>query len=205
MGVKWHNPGVGTKDDGWMLLDEFLPEYHFHEVHTRNIHAPSDRIFCAMKELTPREIALFRILTAMRYLPARLTGKSVPSLVKAHSLLDQVLNHGFVLLAEETNRELVVGTVGQFWRLRGSASPKLKDASEFLSFDQPGYAKAAINFLLQNSTRNDSMSVSTETRISVADPIARKKFARYWRVIYPGSALIRRTWLRAIQRRAERS
>ncbi|HYW41393.1 MAG TPA: hypothetical protein VE959_00970 [Bryobacteraceae bacterium] len=28
-------------------------------------------------------------------------------------------------------------------------------------------------------------------------------FAAYWRMIYPGSALIRRMWLRAIKRRAE--
>ena len=31
---------------------------------------------------------------------------------------------------------------------------------------------------------------------------ARRRFAAYWRVIYPGSAIIRRMWLRAIERRA---
>ena len=31
-------------------------------------------------------------------------------------------------------------------------------------------------------------------------PIKRRRFAGYWRVIYPGSALIRRMWLRAIIR-----
>jgi hypothetical protein len=36
-------------------------------------------------------------------------------------------------------------------------------------------------------------------------PWARRGFAAYWRVIYPGSALIRRMWLRAIARRATRS
>jgi hypothetical protein len=33
-------------------------------------------------------------------------------------------------------------------------------------------------------------------------PHARRRFAAYWRVIYPGSAIIRRMWLRAIQHRA---
>jgi len=31
----------------------------------------------------------------------------------------------------------------------------------------------------------------------------RQRFQLYWRVIYPGSALIRRMWLRAIKQRAE--
>jgi len=30
----------------------------------------------------------------------------------------------------------------------------------------------------------------------------RRRFAGYWRIIYPGSALIRRMWLRAVARRA---
>ncbi len=34
--------------------------------------------------------------------------------------------------------------------------------------------------------------------------LAAPRFAIYWRVIYPGSALIRRMWLDAIRRRAER-
>ena len=46
--------------------------------------------------------------------------------------------------------------------------------------------------------------VTTETRIVATDPAARRKFGRYWRVIYPGSALIRKMWLRAVRQRAER-
>lgn len=45
--------------------------------------------------------------------------------------------------------------------------------------------------------------VRHETRVYAPDPSARKKFAAYWRIIYPGAALIRRTWLRSIKRRAE--
>jgi hypothetical protein len=45
--------------------------------------------------------------------------------------------------------------------------------------------------------------VTTETRIYATDASAGRRFAPYWRVIYPGSALIRRMWLRAIAHRAE--
>jgi hypothetical protein len=39
--------------------------------------------------------------------------------------------------------------------------------------------------------------------VDTGDTAARQRFAAYWRVIYPGSALIRRMWLRAIARRTE--
>jgi hypothetical protein len=45
--------------------------------------------------------------------------------------------------------------------------------------------------------------LSTETRVRVDDPVARRKFARYWRVIRPFSGLIRILLLRAARRRAE--
>jgi hypothetical protein len=46
--------------------------------------------------------------------------------------------------------------------------------------------------------------VTTETRILATDASARRAFGIYWRVIYPGSAIIRSMWLREIKRRAER-
>jgi hypothetical protein len=46
-------------------------------------------------------------------------------------------------------------------------------------------------------------TVTTETRVIGTDETAARGFAAYWRLIYPGSALIRRMWLRAIKERAE--
>jgi hypothetical protein len=66
-----------------------------------------------------------------------------------------------------------------------------------------GYAKAVMNFYLAVRADNTGVILTTETRILASDPATRRKFARYWRVIFPGSALIRRMWLRAIKRRAE--
>jgi hypothetical protein len=36
------------------------------------------------------------------------------------------------------------------------------------------------------------------------DAAARRAFAHYWLVVRPGSGAVRRSWLRAIRRRAER-
>jgi hypothetical protein len=46
--------------------------------------------------------------------------------------------------------------------------------------------------------------LTTETRIQGTDERARRSFRRYWRLVMPGSAAIRRAWLRAIRKRAER-
>jgi hypothetical protein len=51
---------------------------------------------------------------------------------------------------------------------------------------------------------NGETVLTTETRVYATDAATRKRFALYWRVIYPGSALIRVMWLRAIRNRAER-
>ena len=113
-----------------------------------------------------------------------------------------MLDFGFTLLAEDPGRELVAGAVAQMWG-RGVREARIRDGAEFVGFDRPGYVKVAMNFLLveeEGGTR-----IETETRVLATDAQSRKRFARYWRLIHPGSGAIRRAWLRAIARRAERS
>jgi hypothetical protein len=97
------------------------------------------------------------------------------------------------VLAEEPGRELVLGTIGQPWRLRGGNNPR----GDFAALDRPGYAKLAIDWRLEDGV------LSTETRVFLTDEESRRKFRRYWLLIRPWSGLIRRMWLRAIARRAE--
>jgi hypothetical protein len=51
--------------------------------------------------------------------------------------------------------------------------------------------------------RAEDGELTTETRVHVADPRSRRKFARYWRVVGPFSGLTRILVLRAAKRRAE--
>jgi hypothetical protein len=101
----------------------------------------------------------------------------------------------FSILAEEPDRELVAGGIGKPWQLRGGGLPRVED---FRGFAEPGYAKMAMNFRL------DGRMLATETRVFLTDEAAGRAFRRYWLVIRPFSGLIRRVWLRAIKRRAER-
>jgi hypothetical protein len=59
-----------------------------------------------------------------------------------------------------------------------------------------------MNFRVTSDGANGTW-VSTKRASGATSPKARRIFAAYWRVIYPVSAIIRRMWLRAIERRAE--
>lgn len=107
------------------------------------------------------------------------------------------------MLAEETDREIVFGAIAQSWRLWGAKFYRIADVSQFLQFDRPGYAMAAGNFYVVADNDTESTNMRHETRVYAPHPSARKKFAAYWLIVYPGIALIRRMWLQSIKRRAE--
>lgn len=178
-------------------LDEFAPAWQFREFHTIRVAAPPARVFEAIKRIRADEILLFRTLTWIR----RGGRPQPPSILNAgtrESLIDVATRSGFVRLADDPPRELVIGTVvAAPPGTRGTLTPET-----FRSRLPPGFALAAMNFAVTPDGQGGSV-VSTETRVFANSPSARQRFAAYWRVIYPGSAIIRRSWLRAIERRAE--
>jgi hypothetical protein len=181
------------------LLDQFIPVYQFHEFHTVRVAAPKERVYRAMKEVPANEIRLLRTLTWIRRM-----GRPVPEGVlnapERQPLLEVMIHTGFLLLAEEPNQEIVVGTLVAAppgWRPNANPTPE-----DFKAVWAPGFALAAMNFRLKDDGAGGTL-LTTETRVYATDAATRRKFARYWRIIYPGSALIRRMWLRAVQRRAE--
>lgn len=176
-----------------VLLNRFIPEYDVYERHTVAVKAPPEAVMRAARGLRPRDVPLTAILMAIRSLPA-LVRRREGLLSLEEPVIDQFLQAGFVLLADEPD-ELVIGGVGRFW----SADGRLERVArgEFADFREPGYAKAAMNFCAENGT------LSTETRIQATDDDARRFFGRYWRAIKLGSGAIRLEWLRAIRRRAE--
>lgn len=192
-------------------LDEFVPVWQFSERHEIHIAAEPARVERAIREVTAREIRLFRLLTWIRN-PRRSWYEEPDSLLKPPAdrpILAAALESGFILLAEETGREIVIGTLlavpeevgsqGRIGRKRLSASLSPEGFQEIAA---PGYVKAVMNFHLANAGGGRTR-LATETRVFATGPGSRRSFALYWRLIYPGSALIRRMWLRAIRERAE--
>jgi hypothetical protein len=184
------------------LLEEALPEYEFAEKHHAHVAAAPDRALAAAKDATPAEMLFVRTLFALRSLPARLIRRGRLPADPTRSLVAQMVEFGFVVLGED-DQEVVFGYVGQPWRLAGGSVPRFRTAQEWLDFAEPGYVKAVMNF--RAVPVGSASRLETETRVHATDPASRGRFARYWRVIRPGSGLIRRSWLSAAKRRAELS
>jgi hypothetical protein len=165
------------------LLDEVLPRWHYRERHSIGVDASPERVFEAVRHVPISDMPVTNLLFRLR----GMRGASSVSVFER-------LPPSFTILAEELNRELVTGGIGKPWRLRGGGVR----VEDFRAFAQPGYAKMAMNFRL------DGRTLSTETRVFLTDEAAGRAFRRYWFVIRPFSGLIRRVWLRAIKRRAER-
>jgi hypothetical protein len=182
-----------------VLIDRFLPEYDEFEHHETAVEAPADRAYRAVKEIDLARSPIVLALLFARGLPHLFTGAVKP---KLRLRLDDVLESGFVVLAEEPGRELVLGIVGKFWR-PGSGVRRI-EPNEFTAFDEPGYSKAVWNFLVTDRGAGGS-TVVTETRVASTDADARRNFGWYWRLIGPFSALIRRIVLGQIKREAERA
>ena len=171
-------------------LDEFVPVWQFRELHSRRIDASPAAAYAALRRVRRDDILLFQTLTWIRR-----GGRSVPpGMLNAGNerpIIDVALSGGFVLLADDGPRELVIGAIVD--APTGASRPR---SADIIRQPPAGYSVAVMNFLL--TPDGSGTIVSTETRVFSNGPETRRRFARYWRMIYPGSALIRRMWLRAI-------
>ena len=180
-----------------MLINRFLPDYDVVEHHAVDVDAPVDEAYRAVKELDLARSPIVLALLFARGLPHLFTGAVKP---KRRLGLDEIVESGFVVLAEEPDRELVLGIVGKFWQL--SSGVHRIEPDEFIGLDAPGFAKAAWNFVVSARPGGGSR-VETETRVVCTDDDARRQFSRYWWLIGRFSALIRRIVLGQIKREAE--
>jgi hypothetical protein len=156
-------------------LDAFLPEYEFSERHRVQVRAAPERVDAAMRQVTFADLRVGRMLWALRRFGRPAGDVHRPFVAGALK--------GSVLLEDSPGEGLVLGLRGDFWRLRGGGDS----------------CQAVIDFRVGNG------ELTTETRVHVEDPAARRRFRRYWLVIRPFSGLIRIELLRAARRRAEAS
>jgi hypothetical protein len=182
-----------------MLIDDFLPAYDVTEYHELEIRAPLEKVYQAALNLNLSGSKIVRLLLALRGMPALLR-KNSKSVEEPHFNLEGLLKSGFILLAKEPEKELLLGLVGKFWKPTGNIL-KIK-AEEFQAFNKQGFAKAVWNFAIDEKSP-DKIRLSTETRVLCLDKASRLQFRFYWTFIRPFSGLIRMEMLRAIRREAE--
>jgi hypothetical protein len=174
---------------GGVLIERFAADYDVGESHVVTVDAGVDVCYQAVLGVDLFRSRVIRILYRVRGLPA-----------KGPSTLRDMTRWGFVVLDEDPGTEIVLGLVGRFWLVRGGL--RRVEPDDFVEFSEPGYVKAAMNFLVESSGP-DRSTVTTETRVIATDPDALRSFRRYWTLVAPFSALIRRRMLSVIRRQAE--
>ncbi|HAL57172.1 MAG TPA: hypothetical protein DCP63_12045 [Bacteroidetes bacterium] len=184
-----------------MLLNEFVPEYEFSEIHSISVKRSPADVFSSLRSLLPADVPLVGLLMFVRSLAAWILERKRFSARDEEPFFDQMTRWGFVVLADDSPNEIVFGLVGRFWEPTGSICRKIDRPIDFFEFDEALWAKAGWSFRVEEV---DGFSIlRTETRVHATDPAARKRFARYWRFISPGSGIIRRAILRAAKKKAE--
>lgn len=181
-----------------MLIDDLLPTYQFAERHETRVAAPAGRVYAELRRLDLSRSRIIAGLLWLRRLPARMTG-GAPARLPARLTMEGVLGDGFVVLGEDPPAEIVLGTIGRFWRPSGELQKFA--AKEFATLSAPGCARAAWNF--STAEVEGGTMLTTETRVQCLDDDALRSFRRYWFVVRPFSGLIRREMLKAVKRAAE--
>src|SRR5512140_2633499 len=179
-------------------LDDFLPEYQFREHHEGLVRAPMPAVLAAVREVSLADMPVAVLLMRIR---AAAFGRFPASPPDTRPLLDTMCQPGTGFLPLDVNdpTHLVYGMVGFVHKPK----PPVRTPEQFAAFTSPGGLRVAFDLRVVPEA-DGLIRVSTETRCLANDDAARRVFARYWRIIYPGSAIIRRVWLDAIIARAER-
>ncbi|HKZ70916.1 MAG TPA: hypothetical protein VJ020_12595 [Anaerolineales bacterium] len=186
------------------LLEQVLPTYEVNEVHTVEIQAAAERVYEVLKQYRFGSSPLFRVLFGLRRLaglPMLLTGRTKAKAAWSFEEPPIIESKAFVKVAEAPNEEVVLGLIGKFWE----PAPKevqLPNGEAFLKFDDPAYAKAAMNFRLVGNG-DGRTRLSTETRVRVPDLRSRRLFKLYWAVIGFFSGWLRADMLKRIKDAAE--
>jgi hypothetical protein len=131
--------------------------------------------FRAALDTTADEILFYQTLTRIRrwFGNGGAQGESILNAAGNRPILESAEKGGFQRLAEIPGKEILLAA----------------NLGESI--------RVTMNFTFPDG------HVRTETRVHALNARSRWLFAWYWRLIYPGSSLIRYMWLRAIRHRAE--
>lgn len=180
-------------------IDTLLPDYYFNEYHEVVINTPVEKIKQVLRTTSVSDIPVIHFLMKIR------------GIAGDKNMSDKVTNNQQNPDSFSTpDFNFIVANPSEFFTMmiiRASAKtppPEITTAEQFRTFNESGYVKVAINFRFI-SLSNGQTLLSTETRNL---PITKKDcriFGSYWRIIYPGSAIIRRAWLNTLARKAEKN
>lgn len=177
-------------------LDGLLPDWDGVVVARRIVEAPADAVWRALLETDlieagagdPLLRATFGLRGLADVLVRRLRREDPPPIPSAMRIGELPENGpDWVKLAQCPGSELVLGAAGRFWGGRVLWEPM--DATRFRTFAAPQRARIAAGFTVR-ALGPDRSLLRYEARTAATDAVARRRFRRYWRVVYPGVWLV---------------
>ena len=153
------------------------------------------------------EIALFNLFTGIRRF-GRAGPESILNAPGQQPILDVAIRTGFLWLADRPPHEVGGRCGGRETTGAGSgAGPPFDSAQgkrrtftgeDFRALAQPGFAKATMNFRVTDLGNGIDASRYGNPHLRHRRA-ALRRFTPYWRIIFPGSSILRSTWLAAIK------
>jgi hypothetical protein len=177
------------------VLDDSLPEYQFFEKHSARIHARPEQVMQAIRQSTFGDMKSLAMLLKIR--AAALRTEATEAFSKDKRILDAFAASGYV--SGGSQREIVMCGGAN---VRAKRSLAFGSLQEFADYREQGVVKMGYGFSVEDAGGGWS-TISTETRVLATDDATRRGMGRYWRLIVPGSGLLRRQWLEGIKKRAE--
>ena len=167
------------------LIDKYLPEYTFNEIHEIVINSPIEKVYQVARNFDLSKSKLIVFLFKIRRLPT-----------KRFNLQDLVKDLSFSNIEEQFPRENLIG----FWA-RTKIEP-ITNYKDFINNTISARIKVVWNFRF-SSLNSIQTKVSTETRILCVHPVTKVLFSMYWLIVRPFSGIIRVKMLKIIKKDSE--
>ncbi len=166
--------------------------------HGTVVRAPAALTLETARTLDLRSVSLVRAIFRLRSL---ILGARGPGTDWSRGFVDELLQMGWGILAEEKGRWFVAGAACQPWL--ADVVMRSLPPDQFAAYSEPGQVK--IIWTLEAERLDDARCLfSTETRAVGTDDEAQARFRRYYRRFGAGMVLIRWLLLPAVRRAAER-
>ena len=177
------------------LLDDIMPEYQFSERHSARIHAPPEQVMQAVRESTFGDMK--SLVTLLKIRGAVLRIHDTGGFLQDKRVLDAFSASGYLSGGSEHEIVMCGGA-----NVRAKRRLEARTLQEFADDREQGGVKIAYDFNVEDAGGGWS-TISAETRVVALDDFTRRGMGRYWRLIVPGSGLLRLQWLEGIKKGAE--
>ncbi|HEY1114005.1 MAG TPA: SRPBCC family protein [Chitinophagaceae bacterium] len=175
-------------------IQHYLPHPRHTETMRIFVTAKPDVAWQTARHYDMSTVPWVRFLFSLRTATERLKG--APSEAISHLGVDSIdATEGFAILDETPGREVVVGSVGQFWHL--NIVYHKVHSTRFAAFDEPGWGKLA--WAITVEPYGEGSTIAFELRTTATDEVSWKRLQRYYTVIGKFSYLIRHSLMAHLQ------